>query len=98
MLLCSFDPSCSEFPRDGEIGIRLVGAEVARPDASRQDIPQRDIALRDPFHYRLERLANALAGSFRCRRCPATTSTQSNGAREFPGQSIDLPFRLLGPL
>ena len=54
-----------EFPRNREIGVRLIAAEGARPDASRKDVSQPGIALRDSFQYRLDRLSHALAGSFR---------------------------------
>ncbi len=52
-----------EFPRDREVGVGLVGTEGAGLDASRQDIAQRCIALRDSFQYRLDRLADTLPGS-----------------------------------
>ncbi len=54
-LLCWFDGrTCirrSEFPHYRENGVRLVGAEGARPDASSQDICQRGIALIDSLQY-----------------------------------------------
>ncbi len=63
-LLCLLDSRRGEFPRDREIGIRLLRAEGTRLDASRQDVSQRGIAVRDSFHYRLDRLADALPSSF----------------------------------
>jgi hypothetical protein len=42
----------------------MIGAEVARLDASREDVPQRSIALSDPFHHGLDCLGDAPPGSF----------------------------------
>src|SRR5260370_39637960 len=76
----------------------MVGAECPSPDASRQNIGESGIALRDSFQHRLDRLADALPGSFRSRYRPPITSSDSDRARELPGQRIDLLFRLLGVL
>jgi hypothetical protein len=66
-LLCRLDSrTClyrSEFPRNRENGVRLVGTEGAGLDASREDISQSGIALRDSFQYRFDRLGDALPGS-----------------------------------
>src|SRR5216683_5095019 len=97
-MLCWLDSCRIEFPRNREIRIRLVGAEVARLDASREDAPQGGITLYDPFHHRLDCLGDALPGSFRSRRCPPITSAEPHGAREFRGQSIDFLLRLFGAL
>src|ERR1700735_810074 len=79
-LLCWLRRTCvcrSEFPHNRGIGVRLVGAEGSSLDASREQIPQRSVALRDSFLYRLDRLGDALPGSVRSRPGPAITSTQS---------------------
>src|ERR1700676_2890320 len=94
-LLSWLDSGRSKFPCNREIGVRLVGAKGAGLDASREDISQGGIALRDSFQYRLDRLGDALSGSLRSGRCTAITSTQSYGAREFARQYIDLLFGLL---
>src|ERR1700693_1594922 len=86
---------CSEFPRDREIGVRLVGAEGAGLDTSREDVAQSGVALRDSFQYRLDRLGDALPGPFRSRGRLAIAATQSDGAGEFGRQRIDFLFRAL---
>src|SRR5208337_875850 len=88
----------SKFPCNREIGVRLVAAEDTGPDAARQDVSQPGIALRDSFQHQPDRLLDALAGSFRSRPRSAITSAESNSAREFPAQRIDLLFRLHGVL
>src|SRR5216683_7961857 len=93
-MLCWLDSI--EFPRNRKSGVCLVGAEVACLDTAREDISQPGIALRDPFHYRLDRLADALSGSFRSRCRPPITSTEPHCAREFRSQCIDFQLRLFG--
>src|SRR5712691_8284557 len=82
-LFCRLNNRRSELPRNRGNGIRLVGAESACLDASPQKIPQRSIALRDFFQYHLDRLGDALPGSLRSGRRPATTSDETHCAREF---------------
>src|SRR6202041_296728 len=69
-----------------------------RLDASRQEISQRGIALRDSFSHRLDRLADALSGALGSRRRAAVTSAESHRAREFAGQRLDFLFRLHGAI
>ena len=101
-LLCWLDSrTClrrGEFPRNREIGVRLIEAEGAGPDASQQDICERGITLRDSFDYRFDRLADALPGAFRSRGRLTIPASESDGAREFSRQRIDLLFRMLGAL
>src|SRR6202158_2447580 len=97
-MVCWLDSYRIEFPSNREIGIRLVRAEGARLYASRQTIPQRTIALRDSVQYRLDRLGDALSGSFRSGRSPPITSTEPPGPRECRGQCIDLLFGVFGAL
>src|SRR5208282_587084 len=94
-MLCWLDSCRIEFPSNRETGVRLVGAEDAGPDASRKDVSQPRIALCYPFEYRLDRLGDALPGSFRSGCRPPITSTEPHGARELRRQRIDLLFRLL---
>jgi hypothetical protein len=87
-----------ELPGYRVIRIGLVGTEGSGPDASREDISQLSLVLRDSIQYRLDGLADALPGAFGSRHRPPIASTESDGARELPGQCIDLRFRLLGAL
>src|SRR5580658_4251212 len=95
-LLRRLDSRRSKLPGHREIRFRLVEAEVLGPDASRQKLPQRRIALRDSFQYRLDRLGDALASPFRSCRRAAIASTEPYGAREFLRQRVDLLLRALG--
>src|SRR5580658_876003 len=97
-MLCQLDSCRTECPRNREVGVWLVGAEVARLDATREDFSQPGIAMRDPFHHRFDRLEDALPGALRGGRRAPITSTEPNGAREFRGECTDLLLRLLGAI
>ena len=94
--LLRLDSRFTEFPRNREIRIGLVRAESSRLYTSRQDVPERGIALRDSVQHRPDRLGDALPGPFRRRSRPPITSTEPHGAREFRSQRIDLLLRPLG--
>src|SRR5712671_4163840 len=85
-----------EFPCNRELRVRLIRAEGARLDTSREHIAEPGIRLRDSFQHRLDGFRDALPGAFRGRCGPPITSSESDRAREFLGQRLELLFRALG--